>query len=441
MPPKTATKAATTASASTQVLLLTQKAEVKETKLNTAPDGTITIAMLKALLKKKEAPEFIGSYKHKSHTLFLFGYLKGKAGTENKHELPPPHDTVLLFGDAILLASQSENDWTCPVLLKAADYESFYTRAFGGFEDIDEEDNDEENEIEDEIEDAVDAAIEDEGGEEDAEEEVEEEVDEEEDVEEEAVEDDEEGGGGEDIAPISKKGRNGNGAGGGSGATANSKAKKARRPAPTGTTGANSTGAYGIQLHIPEGQELREEWPCPGTELQALCPARKKVHNFIQSYFKDLLEIHEIDEFERCIYNSTIRKADEKHISKAWSHQPFMDLYHTIAKMLTSNFHPDAYVKNTELYQRYKDGIVTFADICGMDSYQLFEGRWKDNFIQQQLQEKRQLEGNRALATDRFLCTRCWKRECTYYEMQTRSADEPMTIFITCVNCGKHWRQ
>ena len=43
--------------------------------------------------------------------------------------------------------------------------------------------------------------------------------------------------------------------------------------------------------------------------------------------------------------------------------------------------------------------------------------------------------------TDQFKCGRCKSRKCTYYEMQTRSADEGMTIFVTCINCGKRWKQ
>jgi transcription elongation factor S-II len=29
---------------------------------------------------------------------------------------------------------------------------------------------------------------------------------------------------------------------------------------------------------------------------------------------------------------------------------------------------------------------------------------------------------------------------CTYYQLQTRSADEPMTTFVTCVNCDNRWK-
>ena len=40
-----------------------------------------------------------------------------------------------------------------------------------------------------------------------------------------------------------------------------------------------------------------------------------------------------------------------------------------------------------------------------------------------------------------FRCGKCKSNRTTYYQMQTRSADEPMTIFIRCLNCGKDWRQ
>ncbi|KAL8552378.1 hypothetical protein ACS0TY_001175 [Phlomoides rotata] len=43
-------------------------------------------------------------------------------------------------------------------------------------------------------------------------------------------------------------------------------------------------------------------------------------------------------------------------------------------------------------------------------------------------------------STDQFTCGRCKKKETTYYQMQTRSADEPMTTYVTCVNCNNHWK-
>ena len=42
--------------------------------------------------------------------------------------------------------------------------------------------------------------------------------------------------------------------------------------------------------------------------------------------------------------------------------------------------------------------------------------------------------------SNRFKCRKCGKRECSYYQLQTRSADEPMTNFITCLNCGSNWK-
>ena len=401
---------------SVKVLILTQKAEVKETNLNTAPNGSISLAMLQALLKKKVAPEMIGSYKNRAQTLFLFGYTTGKAGTENKHELPPPHDTTLCFGDIIILASKDSKSWLNPVPLKAEDYEVFYTRAFGGFEDLDSEEEEEAPLGEEEETEIVDTVVADEAEEEEVEEE------EEEEEEEEGEGDAEEGDA--DIVPVAPR---------------PVQKKKVRRPTAAATQ-ASAAQVFSSYLHVPRDQELAEEDFTSPYSVPALPTARQEIHKSIATLFAGYLSPSEQNMFERCIYNGAIRSASQRHVGKIWTHTPFVELYSRYAKHIAANFHPKSYVGNTDLYDRYKAGEITFKDISQMDTYQLFEARWTDSFNQQQVREKRQLEGNKAMATDRFLC-RCGKRECTYYELQTRSADEPMTIFITCLACGKHWRQ
>eukprot|EP00262_Sarcandra_glabra_P012609 TRINITY_DN3282_c0_g3_i1.p1 TRINITY_DN3282_c0_g3~~TRINITY_DN3282_c0_g3_i1.p1 ORF type:complete len:369 (+),score=70.88 TRINITY_DN3282_c0_g3_i1:130-1236(+) len=61
-----------------------------------------------------------------------------------------------------------------------------------------------------------------------------------------------------------------------------------------------------------------------------------------------------------------------------------------------------------------------------------------------QIKEKALFDCERAGApkatTDQFKCGRCGQRKTTYYQLQTRSADEPMTTFVTCVNCNNHWK-
>jgi transcription elongation factor S-II len=364
-------------------ILLTQKAEVKPVKL---PD-VLTAAAVKTLLKKKESPETLESYSYKGLTLFIFGFTTGKAGTENKHELPPPHDSTLFFGDILIVASKDKKSFASPVTFKPEDYEAFYTKAFGGFDELEEEEEEEEEE-------EVEA--------EDAEAEVDADADAidageaEPEAEEEEVE----------VKPK----------------------RKSIKPviAPS----------YASFVSIHPDQQLKEEVTTTVRSKQ-----RQTILDTLVSMFDKILTVGECADLERCIYNGSVREAERRHVARAWTHLPFLHLYQMHARHISSNFHPDSYVGNKELFQRYKDGKVTFDDLCGMSPYDLFETRWKDSFELQQIREKRQLEGDKSMATDQFLCGRCHKRECTYYEMQTRSADEPMTIFINCLNCGKHWRQ
>jgi len=401
-------------SSSVHALLLTYKAEVKEISIPLGADGKLQAATLKTLLKKKEAPEMLGTYKCKAQTLFLFGHTAGKAGTENKHELPPPHDSTLCFGDIILLASLDQNDWSKPVSFRSPDYEVFYTKAFGGFEDL--EDDEEEADVEAEAE--AEAEVEEEE-EEDVEADAEDDEDEAE-AEEEGVEEADDVIAAPKIIPAKKR---------------------AKKGAATTAVAAGGAQVYASYFHVDAKEELAEESYDAPYDLDALVSHRKNIVRSLTTLFKELLEQEEVQALERSIYNGAVRRATQRHIGKIWTHTPFLELYMMFAKHIAANLLPSAYVSNGELFAKYKAGEVTFREISEMDAYQLFEERWKDCFLEQQIREKRQLEGNKAMATDRFLCKRCSKRECTYYELQTRSADEPMTIFITCLNCGKHWRQ
>jgi hypothetical protein len=155
-----------------QLVVLSASGEARTLKSTAAETTGLTIA--KSLRKTKPA-ELIGTYTHKSQSLQLWGWRDGKAGTENKHELPPPHDEILLFGDAVVSATSGNftvEEWT-----------TFYDAAFGGFDEIASNDGSDEEEEEEEVEEAE--------GEVEEEEEEEEEADEEE-AEEEAEEEEEE---------------------------------------------------------------------------------------------------------------------------------------------------------------------------------------------------------------------------------------------------------
>ena len=39
-----------------------------------------------------------------------------------------------------------------------------------------------------------------------------------------------------------------------------------------------------------------------------------------------------------------------------------------------------------------------------------------------------------------FTCRKCKSKRTTYYQMQTRGADEPMTNFVSCMDCSYNFK-
>lgn len=76
-------------------------------------------------------------------------------------------------------------------------------------------------------------------------------------------------------------------------------------------------------------------------------------------------------------------------------------------------------------WETWKDGPYAVA----MENKILREMRKEFNARE----AKEQMEGF-------FVCRRCKSKKTTYYELQTRSADEPMTVFVSCHNCNASWK-
>ena len=62
-----------------------------------------------------------------------------------------------------------------------------------------------------------------------------------------------------------------------------------------------------------------------------------------------------------------------------------------------------------------------------------FELRRKDLAMEAAKAKEEDYEGQ-------FKCGKCKGTKTTYYQMQTRSADEPMTTYVTCKSCGNRWK-
>jgi len=141
---------------------------------------------------------------------------------------------------------------------------------------------------------------------------------------------------------------------------------------------------------------------------------------------------------ERGIFNATIDKATVSTISRKWNNPVFFDMYIQRAKTVISNMDPTSYVNNPTLLLGIHTGSIVPHQIGFLKPCELFPAKWIR--VQEHTQAKQTEYVPQEFVTF-YKCGKCGAKKTTVCEVQTRSADEPMTQFITCFECKHRWRK
>jgi len=143
---------------------------------------------------------------------------------------------------------------------------------------------------------------------------------------------------------------------------------------------------------------------------------------------------------EKGIFNYTIQTARLRNVVRKWDNKAFVMIYVDKFKSILLNLNAKSTIKNKELLKRLKNKEFKAHELAFMTHQELYPEKWKYLIDKKIKRDKSEGVVDLSAATDEFFCFKCKKRKCSYYQMQTRSADEPMTTFVTCLLCGNNWR-
>ena len=144
------------------------------------------------------------------------------------------------------------------------------------------------------------------------------------------------------------------------------------------------------------------------------------------------LSKREAANLERGIFNYSIRDATLKNVVKKWENPYFVQIYVDRFRTVWRNIE--------HIVNRIINKEIKARSVGKMNHQELDPSRWAV-----MIQEKKEKDENRYAPkleanTDNYTCRKCKSKKCSYYQLQTRSADEPMTTYVTCLDCGNRWK-
>ncbi len=136
---------------------------------------------------------------------------------------------------------------------------------------------------------------------------------------------------------------------------------------------------------------------------------------------------------EKGIFNYTLKEAEQRKIVKKWDNKQFVIIYQSHLRSILKNL-------SDKLIAEVNDGSLQVHKIAFMNHQELDYGRWRELIDAKSKRDKNKFETTMAASTDTFTCRKCKGKNCTFYLQQVRSSDEPMTCYVTCLDCSNRFK-
>jgi DNA-directed RNA polymerase subunit M/transcription elongation factor TFIIS len=96
------------------------------------------------------------------------------------------------------------------------------------------------------------------------------------------------------------------------------------------------------------------------------------------------------------------------------------------------NLDPSNHLQNKTFKENILNGYINPKEVAFMSPFQLHPEKW--NYLLKKKEYKEWRE-NTVAYSDAYKCRKCGESKSKISQIQTRSADEPMTTYVSCVVC------
>ena len=128
-----------------RIVIIGKTGKVKTQKVNSI---TLDTLYKKCNFQKSDNFEKRHTWKYQDKYISIYSKDTGRAGHENKYELPPPVDSKLYFGTMAIIKHENEKPSDDTLLnTNKEEWDKIYTKLMGGFEDLNSDETEEEEEV------------------------------------------------------------------------------------------------------------------------------------------------------------------------------------------------------------------------------------------------------------------------------------------------------